>query len=90
LGRGIGRLSSHVAARRADLEYPLMADQHGAGFRAPRLADVPGARTRDCDDPSSAGFAVVRGDRRSAVEGLAIGVGTGWGSVAKLPFGGKI
>jgi hypothetical protein len=55
-----------------------VADLHSAGFRTPRLADVPGACARDRDDPGSAGFAVVRGDRRSALEGLAIGVGTGW------------
>src|SRR5437764_15205305 len=55
-----------------------MADVHGAGFRAPGLADVPDACTGDRDDPCSAGFAMVRGDRRSALEGLAIRVCTGW------------
>jgi hypothetical protein len=55
-----------------------VADLHGAGFRTPRLADVPGARASNRDNPCMPGFAVVRRDRRSAVEGLAIGVGTGW------------
>jgi hypothetical protein len=78
LGRGAARLLSQVARGRTDLEYPFVADLHGADFRTSGLADVPDARTRDRDDPSSAGFAVVRRDRRGALKGLAIGVGAGW------------
>jgi hypothetical protein len=55
-----------------------VADLHGAGFRAPGLADVPDAGARDRDDPGITRFAMVRRDRRGAVEGLAGGVGAGW------------
>jgi len=51
---------------------------HGAGFRASGLAHVPDARARDRDDPCLTRFAVVRRDRRGALEGLTIGVGAGW------------
>ena len=72
------RLSSQVAARRADLEYLLMADLHGARFRAPGRADVPDAGARDRHDPCIPRFAVVCRDRRGAVKGLAVGVSAGW------------
>jgi hypothetical protein len=74
----MARLSSQVAARRADLEHLFMADLHGARFRAPGLAHIPDAGARDRHDPRSAGFAVVRRDRRGAMKGLAIRVGAGW------------
>jgi hypothetical protein len=73
----MARLSRQVAARRAHFEHLLVADLHGAGFRAPGLADVPDAGARDCHYPCLARFAVVRRDRRGAVEGLAVGGGTG-------------
>src|SRR5262249_4871513 len=72
------RLSSHVATRRAYLEDLLMADLHGARLRTPGLADVPDAGAGDRHHPCRARFAVVRRDRRSALEGLAVGVGAGW------------
>ena len=56
----------------------LMADLHGARFRAPGLADVPDAGAGDRHHPRIARFAVVGGDRRGALEGLTIGVGAGW------------
>ena len=74
----MARLSRQVAARRAHFEHLLVADLHGAGFRAPGLAHVPDACTGDCHHPCRARFAVVRRDRRGAVEGLAVGVGAGW------------
>ena len=73
----MARLSSQVATRRAHFEYLLMTDLHGAGFRASGLAHVPDAGARDRHDPRSAGFAVVCRDRRGAMKGLAIRVGTG-------------
>ena len=75
---GVARLPDHVARGRAHLEHLFVADLHGAGFRAPGLADVPDAGARDRHHPRRAGFAVVRRDRRGAVEGLTIGVGAGW------------
>ena len=78
LGRGVARLPGHVATRRADLEHPFVADLHGAGLRAPRLADVPDAGAGDRHYPRSARFAVVGGNRRGAVERLTIGVSAGW------------
>jgi Polyketide cyclase / dehydrase and lipid transport len=39
----MARIPSQVATRRADVAHLLVADVHGAGFRAPGLADVPGA-----------------------------------------------
>jgi len=78
LDRGVARISGHVARGRTDLEHAFVADLHGAGFRTSGFADVPDACARDRHYPRSAGFAVVRGDRRSALEGLAIRVGAGW------------
>ncbi|SRR6266446_6758054 len=78
LGRGVARLPGQVARGRAHLEHPFVADLHGAGLRAPRLAHVPGARARDRHNPRIARFAVIRGDRRGALEGLAIGVSARW------------
>jgi hypothetical protein len=72
------RLSSQVAARRADLEHLFMADLHGTRFRAPGLADVPDAGAGDRHHPCLARFAVVCRDRRGAVKGLAVGVSAGW------------
>jgi hypothetical protein len=53
----MARLSSHVATRRPDLEHLFMADLHGAGFRAPGLADVPDAGAGDRHHPCLARFA---------------------------------
>src|SRR5712671_1041742 len=75
LGRGVARLPSQVATCRAHLEHLFIADVHGAGFCATRLADVPDARAGDGHDARIARFAVVRGDRGSALEGLTIRVG---------------
>ena len=74
----MARLSSHVATRRTDLAHLCMADLHGAGVRTPGLADVPDAGAGDCHHPRSTSFAVVRRDRRSVLEGLAIRVCAGW------------
>src|SRR5262245_25294689 len=74
----MARLSSHVATRRTDLEHLFMADLHGAGFRASGLADVAAAGAGNRHDPRSARFAVVRRDRRGALQGLSLGVGAGW------------
>src|SRR5262245_64335949 len=74
----MARLSSQVAARRAHVEPPFVADLHGARFRAPGLADVPDAGAGDRHHPCLARFAVVGGDRRGAAEGLAVGVDAGW------------
>ena len=77
LGRGLARLTGQVATRRAHLEYLRVADLHGAGFRTPRLADVPSACAGDRADPCLARCcSMLRSPRR--VGGLAIGVGTGW------------
>src|SRR6266478_177533 len=76
--RGVARLPDQVATRRAHLEHPFVPDLHGAGLRATRLADVAGARAGDGHDTRVAGFAMVRGNRRGAVEGLAIRVGARW------------
>ena len=71
-------LEGQVTRGRTDLEHLFMADVHSAGFRAPGLAHVPDARARNRDDPCVAGFAVVGGNRRGALEELAIGVDAGW------------
>ena len=55
-----------------------MADLHGARFRAPGLAHVPDAGAGDRHQSCIARFAVVRRDCRSALEGLAVGIGAGW------------
>src|SRR5205823_6124415 len=78
LGGGMARIPGQVATCRAHLEHPFVPVLHGAGFRATRLADVPDARAGDGHDARIARFAVIRGDRRGAVEGLTIGVGAGW------------
>src|SRR5262245_50258264 len=78
LGRGVARLSSQVATRRAHFEYLLMADLHGARFRAPGLADVPDASAGDRHHPCIPRFAVVRCNRCGTLEGLTIGVGASW------------
>ena len=78
LDRGVARLPGEVATCGAHFEHLLVADLHGARLRTPGFADVPNACAGDRDDPCMAGFAVVRGDRRGAVEGLTIGVGAGW------------
>src|SRR5919109_5272636 len=74
----MARLSSHVATRRTDLAHLFMADLHGARFRAPGLADVPDAGAGDRHHPCLARFAVVGGDRRGAMKGLAVGGGAEW------------
>jgi hypothetical protein len=74
----VARLPGQVARGRTDFTYLLMADLHGARLRAPGLADVPNARAGDRLYPRIARFAVVRRNRRGAVEGLAGGVGAGW------------
>ena len=74
----MARLPGQVATCRADFAHLLVPDLHGAGFRATRLADVPNARAGDWHDARIARFAVVRGDRGSALEGLAIRVGAQW------------
>ena len=74
----MARLPGRVATRRAHLKHPFVADLHGAGLRAPGLADVPDAGARDRDDSCITRGAMVRRDRRGAVEGLTIGVGAGW------------
>ena len=76
--RGVARIAGHVVTRRADLAHLLVADLHDAGLRPPRRAGVPGACARDCDDLCMAGCAVVRGDRRSALEDLTIRVDAWW------------
>jgi hypothetical protein len=73
----VARLPGQVATRRTDLEYSFVADLLGAGFRTPGFAHVPDAGARDRYHPCIARLAVVRRDRRGAVEGLAIRVGTG-------------
>jgi hypothetical protein len=78
LGGSVARLPGQVVTRRAHAEHLLVADLHGAGFRAPGLADVPDADAGDRNDPRSAGFAVIRRDRRGAVEGLTMRVGVCW------------
>src|SRR5438445_10325195 len=74
----VARLPGRVATRRAHLKHPFVADLHGAGFRTPGFAHVPDAGAGDCHHPRSTSFAVVRSDRRSALEGLAIRVCAGW------------
>jgi hypothetical protein len=74
----VARFPGQVAARRADLAHLLVADLHGAGRCATALADVPGARARDRDDPRSTSCAMVGGDRRRVLEGLTIRVGACW------------
>jgi len=71
-------LPGEVARGWPDLEHACVADLHGAGLRAPGLADVPDAGAGDRHHPCRARFAVVGGDRRGAVEGLTIGVGARW------------
>ena len=55
-----------------------MADLHGAGLRTLGFANVPNAGAGDRDHPHMARFAVVRRNRRGALEGLMIRVGAGW------------
>jgi hypothetical protein len=74
----VARLPGQVATRREDLAYLLMAEVYGARLRALELAHVPHAGAGDRHHVHSAGCAVVRRDRRGAVEGLAIGGGAGW------------
>ena len=57
----MARLPDQVATRRAHFAHVLVADLHGAGVRAPGLADVPDACARDCDAPHVAGCAGVGG-----------------------------
>jgi hypothetical protein len=71
----VARLPGQVATCRADFEHLLVPDLHGAGFRATRLADVPDARAGDGHDARIARFAVIRGDRGGALEGLTVRVG---------------
>jgi len=70
----VARLPGQVATCRADFAHLLVPDLHGAGFRATRLADVPDARAGDGHDARIARFAVIRGDRGGALEGLTIRV----------------
>jgi hypothetical protein len=78
LGRSVPRLPGEVARGWPDLEHAFVAYMHGAGFRPPRLADVPDVGAGDRHHPCVTRFAVVGSDRRGAVEGLTIGVGAGW------------
>jgi hypothetical protein len=74
----VARFPGQVAARRADLAHLLVADLYGAGRCVPGLADVPYAGAGDRHQSCLARFAVVRRDRRSALEGLAVGIGACW------------
>jgi SAM-dependent methyltransferase len=74
----VGRCADPVTTRRAHLEHPFVADVHGAGFRAARLAHVPDARAGDGHDARVACFAVRCSNRGGALEGLTIRVGTWW------------
>jgi len=74
----VARLPSPVATRRAHFKHLLVADLHGAGFRASELAHVPDAGAGDRDDPCITRFAVVRRDRRGALEGLVIRICAEW------------
>jgi len=78
LGRGVAWLPGQVARGWPDLEHACVVDLHGAGFRTSGLADIPDAGAGDRHHSFVTRFAVVGGDRRSALEGLAVGVGAGW------------